>query len=142
MSRRIENRMERNRERRVWAGSRARGSALVFIWESGGPLSHASDCADCGAPSSSSPQNSWLQSQSRGPAHSPFCTLERPGPCSFTSNTRPRDLPAFPLPSCISVPENLQHCCADECVFLRWAALKKALHLAKHPTLAAHHPRD
>lgn len=29
-------------------GSRARGHALVFIWESGGAHSHASDCADCG----------------------------------------------------------------------------------------------
>jgi hypothetical protein len=28
-------------------GSRARGHALVFIWESGGAHSHASDCADC-----------------------------------------------------------------------------------------------
>jgi hypothetical protein len=28
-------------------GSRARGHALVFIWESGGAHSDASDCADC-----------------------------------------------------------------------------------------------
>ncbi len=84
--------MERNRERRVWVVSRARGCALVFIWESGGAHSHASDCADC-APS----PPSFAPGHTSAPLH--LCSWKWSGPCPAPRrHTRPRDLPALPLP--------------------------------------------